>query len=117
MGASSCSFVSGPPRTFGIRPVQSTQPWGAPKRAGAVALCFLNGATKKSPTDQGGVSGAGELGLGRGLRSEICSRGWERSSDRPCICRGLYDHLAHGHFVKISVKNSCEFKAYSHLID
>ncbi len=34
---------------------------------------------KKAPSIRGGIDGAGSGDLGRNPRSEICSRGWERS--------------------------------------
>ncbi len=67
---------------FLLIPTNGSRPWGAPTQAGAVASSYLDHAetAKKKPRRPGGVSGAGELGLGRGFRSEICSRGWERSA-------------------------------------
>ena len=59
----------------------------------------------KSPADQGEIGGARGAGPGEGssLRGRSL-QGMGEISDRRCICRELYDHSAHGWFVKIPVK-------------
>ena len=61
----------------------------------------------KSPAGQGETGGAGERDLGRSRRSGI-TPGEGEISDRPCICRELYDHPAHGQFVKIHVNKTLD---------
>src|SRR5690606_19291040 len=59
--------------------------------------------TNKKPRRQGGPAGLENGARGEAFVPVINSRGGEVIGDRPCICHGLYDHRAHGWFVKIEV--------------
>src|SRR5690606_24435055 len=50
---------------------------------------------QKSPAGRGGRRGSGNGTRGEVLRSRSSPGEWEEISDRPCICRELYDHFEH----------------------
>src|SRR5688572_309215 len=67
-----------------------------PKQKAALHSKAAFGDTNKKPRRQGGPAGLVERALGRGRSLRGITPGEGEIGDRRCICRDLYDHLAHG---------------------